>query len=52
MEIATRIERLRIEMETADLWVALEYLTSAEESVAGLPSAPESPRSSTREQQP
>lgn len=25
-EIATRIERLRIEMETAALWVALEYL--------------------------
>jgi outer membrane protein TolC len=52
MEIATRIERLRIEMETADLWAVLEYLTSAEESATGLPSAPESPRSSSREQQP
>ncbi len=52
MEIATRIEQLRIEMETADLWVALEYLTSAEESTAGLSSAPRSSASTTREQQP
>jgi len=27
IEIATRIEQLRIEMETGTLWVALEYLT-------------------------
>lgn len=27
MEIATRIERLRIEMETASLWAELEFLT-------------------------
>lgn len=27
MEIVTRIEKLRIEMETAALWTALEYLT-------------------------
>ena len=30
MEIDTRIERLRIEMETAGLWVELEYLIPAE----------------------
>lgn len=27
IEITTRIEKLRIEMETADLWATLEYLT-------------------------
>jgi outer membrane protein TolC len=32
MEIATRIEQLRIEMETAALWAALEYLTLPDRS--------------------
>ena len=34
MEIFTRLERLRLEMATADLWARLEYLIPAEERVS------------------
>jgi outer membrane protein TolC len=34
MEIDTRIERLRIEMETASFWVELEYLIPAQHAAA------------------
>ncbi|MCB1371017.1 MAG: TolC family protein, partial [Rhodobacteraceae bacterium] len=50
MEIDTRVERLRIEMETAGLWVELEYLIPAEgetESAA----APQPSMTNTPEQQ-
>jgi outer membrane protein TolC len=42
MEIDTRMERLRLEMETAGLWAQLEYLIPAEHpaSVADRPAAP------------
>ncbi len=50
MEIDTRIERLRIEMETASLWVELEYLVP-EEPTAGT-SAPQAVTVSTQEKQP
>ena len=42
MEIDTRMERLRLEMESAGLWAQLEYLIPAEHpaSAAGRPAAP------------
>ncbi len=42
MEIDTRMERLRLEMDTAGLWAQLEYLIPAEhpESVEDRPAAP------------
>lgn len=52
MEIDTRIERLGIEMETAALWVALEYLIPGEKSSAVVSAAPGFTVSNTLEQQP
>ena len=46
MEIDTRMERLRVEMETAALWAQLEYLVPAEHlaSAANRINAPKEPR--------
>ncbi len=41
VEIDTRLERLRLEMETAALWAQLEYLIPAEDAASA---AKESPR--------
>ncbi len=42
MEIDTRLERLRIEMETASLWAELEYLIPAQGQAEGAAVAPQS----------
>ena len=47
MEIDTRMERLRLEMETAALWAQLEYLIPAEHDAA----ADEPRRQRSKEQQ-
>lgn len=46
MEIDTRMERLRLEMETAGLWARIEYLIPAEHlaSEADRPAAPKEPQ--------
>lgn len=50
MEIDTRIERLRIETETAGLWVELEYLIPSEDN-PNYAAAPQSPLTNAPEQQ-
>ncbi|WP_119155051.1 TolC family protein [Caldimonas tepidiphila] len=41
MEIDTRMERLRMEMETAGLWAQLEYLVPPEHESGAVPRTPE-----------
>jgi len=50
MEIDTRVERLRIEMETAGLWVELEYLIPTEGDAENLAAAPQPLMTTTPEQ--
>jgi outer membrane protein TolC len=51
MEIDTRLERLRIEMETAGLWVELEYLIPGEGEAEDAAAAPQPLMTNTPEQQ-
>ena len=52
MEIDTRVERLRIEMETAGLWVELEYLIPGEGDAEDAAAAPQILMTNVPEQQP
>lgn len=51
MEIDTRIERVRIEMETAALWVELEYLIAPGGGPEDTGAAPQTMTSTTEQQQ-
>lgn len=50
MEIDTRVERLRIEMETAGLWIELEYLIPDEGDAQDAAAAPPVPTTNLPEQ--
>lgn len=50
IEIDTRVERLRIEMETAGLWVELEYLIPGEGDALDAAAAPTVPMTNLPEQ--
>ena len=47
MEIDTRMDRLRLAMETAALWAQLEYLIPAEHQTAAGPRLPSFPTTTT-----
>ncbi|MCC4118164.1 TolC family protein [Aromatoleum toluclasticum] len=50
-EIDTRLERLRIEMETAALWAELEYLIPADAEIGSIAAAPQALPTDTQEPQ-